>query len=322
MKQRLPGAIIFFALLIAVLSPAGAATVDGIAATVNGEVITLLDLEKAGRSRVEEQMRTALKRERGKLKRETLLIVLEGLILQKLQLQRAGELGLSVSDQEVEEAIARIMEGNSLTGDMLERALEKEGLTMEEYREQISEQILFSKLMQQEVRTRVAVTSGETEAYYDKHREEYFRPEQIRVRHILVQAEGEDEEALQETRRKALVILEEFREGADFSALVMQYSPVTATGDETVSGWLKRGEFLQELEGVAFSLPAGSVSDPIRSKAGFHIIQVVEKEESSYLSLEAVSDSIRQKLLGEKMERDYKNWLGDLRTESHVEILY
>ncbi|MFC1657604.1 peptidylprolyl isomerase [Candidatus Moduliflexota bacterium] len=322
MKQHLPGTIIFFALLTALLSPAGAATVDGIAATVNGEVITLLDLEKTGRPLVEQQMRTALKRERGKLKRETLLTVLEGLVLQKLQLQRAKELGLGVSDQEVEEAIARIMEGNSLTVDMLERAIEKEGLTMEKYREQISEQILFSKLMQQEVRTRVAVTSEETEAYYDEHREEYFRPEQIRVRHILIQAEGEGEEALQETRRRALVILEEFREGADFSDLVMQYSPMTASGDETVSGWLKRGEFLQELEEVAFSLPAGSVSDPIRSKVGFHIIQVVEKEEDSYLSLEAVSDSIRQKLLGEKMERDYKSWLDELRAESHVEILY
>ncbi len=322
MKQRLPGAVIIFALLTAVISPAEAVTVDGIAATVNGEVITLLDLEKAGRPLVEQQMRTALKRERGKIKREALLTVLEGLVLQKLQRQRAKELGLRVSDEEVTEAIARIMEGNSLTGDMLERAIEKEGLTMEKYREQISEQILFSKLMQQEVRTRVAVTSEETETYYDEHREEYFRPEQIRVRHILVQAEGEDEEAIQETRHKARVILEEFRDGADFSALVMQYSPVTASGSETVSGWLKRGEFLQELEEVAFSLPAGSVSDPIRSKVGFHIIQVVEKEEESYLSLEAVSDGIRQKLLGEKMEKDYKTWLDDLRNESHVEILY
>ena len=300
-----------------------AATIDGIAATVNSEVITLLDLEKAGQPLVERQLSTALKRERAKVKREVLLTVLDGLVLQALQKQRARELGLQVSDQEVIEAIGQIRERNTLTEEMMERALQEQGITMEEYREQISEQVLFSKLMQQEVRTRVAVTGEELEAYYEEHKEDYFRQEKIRVRHLLVKVAAEDDgESAQEARREALAILEEFGGGADFADLVRKYSPETAAGDDAVSGWLKRGEFLQQLEEVAFALPAGSVSEPIRSRAGFHLIQVVDKEESSYLSLAAVSDSIEQKLMQDKMERDYKKWLQELRDESHVEILY
>lgn len=314
--------------LCAVVIAAGArhspaATIDGIAATVNGEVITLLDLEKAGQPLVERQLGTALKRERAKVKREVLLTVLDGLILQALQKHRARELGLQVSDQEVTEAIGQIRERNNLTEEMMERALQEQGITTEEYREQISEQVLFSKLMQQEVRTRVAVTGEELEAYYEEHREDYFRPEKIRVRHLLVKMGGEEDgESLQEAKREALDILEEFRGGADFADLVRKFSPETAGGEDATSGWLKRGEFLQELEEVAFALPAGSVSEPIRSRAGFHLIQVVEKEEASYLSLAAVSDSVEQKLMQDKMERGYEKWLQELRDESHVEILY
>lgn len=323
MIRRLVGVCLCAAVIAGGGRQVPAATIDGIAATVNGEVITLLELEKAGQPLVEERLGTALKRERSKVKREVLLQVLDGLVLQELQKQRARELGLQVGDQEVTEAIGQIRERNALTEEMIERALEEQGIGMEEYREQISEQVLFSKLMQQEVRTRVAVTGEEVEAYYEEHKEDYFRQEKIRVRHLLVKvAAGENDESVQEARRKALDILEDYRGGADFADLVRKYSPETAAGDDAVSGWLERGEFLQELEEVAFSLPEGSVSEPIRSRAGFHLIQVVEKEEASYLSLAAVSDSIEQKLMQEKMERDYKKWLQELREESLVEILY
>ena len=323
MIRRLTCSCLCAAVIACGAGPSSAATIDGIAATVNGEVITLLDLEKAGQPLVERQLSTAVKRERAKVKREVLLSVLDGLILQELQKQRARELGLQVSDQELTEAIAQIRERNALTEEMMGRALKEQGITMEEYREQVSEQVLFSKLMQQEVRTRVAVTGEELEAYYDEHKEDYFRPESIRVRHLLVKAAaGESEESLQEARGKALEILDEFRGGADFAELVRRHSPETAAGDDAVSGWLQRGEFLQELEEVAFSLPAGSVSEPIRSQVGFHLIQVVEKDEASYLSLAAVSESIEQKLMEGKMEQNYKKWLQELREDSHVQILY
>jgi peptidyl-prolyl cis-trans isomerase SurA len=302
---------------------AAAATIDGIAATVNGEIITVLELEKAGKPLVEKSLLNVPKREREKVKREALSSILDKLILREIQLQRARELGLRVSEQELEAAIANIMKQGSLTEEMLARALEAEGLTEEEYREQISDQILFSKLMQREVRARVAVTQEELEAYYREHEEEYFQPERIKVRHLLVMVrENAGAEETQEARRKALDILDEYRAGADFADLVLKYSPVTVSDGDTVSGWLKRGEFLRELEEVAFSLPVGKVSEPIRSQAGFHLIQVVERQKATYLSLETMTDSITETLSREKMQKDYKDWLKELREEALVDVLY
>ena len=323
MTRRLTLTAIVLAVLATAVGRGTAATIDGIAATVNGEVITLLDLEKAGLPVLREKLRTTLKRERAKVKREALLAVLDGMVLQTLQRQRARELGLRVNEQEIDTAVMQVRENNSLSEEMMARALKEEGLTFEKYREQISEQILFSKLMQQEIRARVALTDEEMEEYYVEHQAEYYLPSRIRVRHLLVKISNEDDEkAFQEARNKAFAIIEEVRGGADFAELVMKYSPETVSDGETVSGWLKRGEFLQELEETAFSLPAGSVSKPIRSSVGFHIIEVVEKEDASYLALETVSEGLREKMTQERMEKEYGKWLEELREEAHVQILY
>jgi parvulin-like peptidyl-prolyl isomerase len=309
--------------LAATFHPAAATVIDGIAATVNGEVITLLDLEKAGKARVEKELRTTLKRERVRAKRDVLRSVLDQLILRTLQIQRARELRLTVSETELSAAIENIMKNNSLTEEMLARALAEQGLTMETYRDQISEQILFSKLMQQEIRARITVTTEEVESYYLDHEKDYYRPERIRVRHLLIKANEESSaEELQTSRKKVGDILAEFKGGEDFIDLIRSYSPETIQGDESLSGWLTRGEFLKELEDVAFSLPVGEVSDPIRSQAGFHLIQVAEREEASQLAVGTVSESIREKLLREKMKIDHEAWLREMREKAQVEILY
>lgn len=295
-----------------------AVTIDGIAATVNGKVITILELEKAGKRLLDQRLPMVEKRERGKIRREVLTGLLDQLVLQSLQRQRAASIGIAVSELEIDRAIGTIMASNSLDEEMLGRALEEQGLSREEYRLEISDQILFSKLMQREVREKVAVTDEEIAAYYELNKEDYFQPERIRVRHLLVRNDG----SVQESRRRALEILNEFRAGTPFDNLVRKHSPETVVGEETVSGWLVRGEFLAELEEVAFSLPQGQVSEPIRSQAGFHLIQVVEKEDGGHLSIAAVADSIRETLGRKEMESDYKAWLENLRQESQVDIRY
>lgn len=318
--------ILFAACLVAVVclpGMAAAVIIDGVAANVNGEIITILELEKAGRRVVEQKLLTVPERERAKAKREILTDVLDKLVLRTLQLQRAKDTGLRIDEAELDAAIANIMEQGSLTEEMLARALQEEGLTREEYRQQISEQILFSKLMQREIRTRIAVTREELEKYYQEHEEEYYQPEQIKVRHLLVSVgSNPGPQDIQEARRKALDILSSHREGTDFAELVMEHSPVTISEGETVSGWLKRGEFLKELEEVAFSLQEGKVSEPIRSQTGFHLIQVVERRDATYLSLETMTETITEILSREKMEKDYKEWLKNLREEAQVDILF
>ena len=154
-------ASLLLAALLTLAVTAAAATIDGVAASVNGKIITILELEKAARPLVEKSLLTVPERERAKVKREILADVLDKLILRQIQMQRAEQTGIRIDEAELDATIANIMEQGSLTEEMLARALEEEGLSHEEYREQIADQILFSKLMQREIRARVAVTHEE-----------------------------------------------------------------------------------------------------------------------------------------------------------------
>jgi parvulin-like peptidyl-prolyl isomerase len=116
---------------------------------------------------------------------------------------------------------------------------------------------------------------------------------------------------------------QELENGADFAEMARRYSrgPGAAEGGDL--GFFRRGEIVKPLEDVAFQLPAGALSDPIQSPAGYHILKVEEREGTIEQPFEAVKDRIRAELYDEALERRYQTWLRDgLRETHHVEILW
>lgn len=304
--------------------PARAVVVDGVAAVVNGEIITILELEKAGRQLAEERLRAVPVEERERRRREVLRPILDQLVLLKIQEQRARKIGLQVSGQEVDAAIENIMKENRLTSDMLTRLLQERGVTFDDYRKEIRDQIRLSKLVQQEIRTRVTVREEEIRQYYQDHEKDYFQPASVRLRSILVPVAADaPPEEVEAARQKALGILAEYRKGADFAGLVRTHAPQTVKGDEDpVSGRIVPGELTPELEKAAFELPVGGASEPVRSPAGFHVVQVAEKAPSLQRSLEELTDVIEQKITDQKSRERYEAWIKSLREEALVEIRY
>lgn len=328
MPTRLPAlalrtAALVLGAILAGAACAGAVTVDGIAAVVNGEVVTLLELEKAGRAALEERLRDVPAAQRETVRRETLRAVLDQLVMKRLQAQRARQLGVWVSDQEVETAIGSIMAENRIDQEALERLLAERRISREEYRREIEDQIRLSKLVQQEVRSRVIVTEEEVEAWYGAHREEWSRPERIRIRHLLVPlAEGASEDQVEAARREALRVVERHRAGEEFAALVRERSPGSARGPDAVSGEIARGELFPALEEAAFSLPVGGVGDPVRSGAGFHVVQVAERFPAQVLSLEEVRPSIETRIAESRTRERFEAWLRGLREDALIEIRF
>jgi peptidyl-prolyl cis-trans isomerase SurA len=312
--------------LVALLaaSPARAVVVDGIAAVVNGEVITLLELEKAGRMAVDERLRAVPAAEQDRVRREVLRPVLDQLVLQRLQAQRARALGIQVSEQEVDNAIGSILADNHLTPELLDRFLAERGATREEYRREIRDQIALSKVVQQEIRSRVTVSEEEVQAYFKEHGADWNRPERVRVRHILVPVPADaPPETIEAARQKAAAITAEARQGADFAKLVRGSSPDAAKGEEDpVSGELARGELTPELELAAFSLPVGGVSDPVRSAAGFHVLQVASKIPPYRPAVDEVRMSIEQKIGDQKSRAHFDAWLKQIRQDAIVDVKY
>jgi len=304
-------------------TPAAAAVVDGIAAVVNGEVITLLELEKAGRIPLEERLRAAPAAEQERLRREVLTAMLDQLILVRIQAQRARQSGIQVSPAEIDTAIANIREDNKMSEEVLTRLLLERGMTQEEYRRDIEDQIRLSKLVQREIRSKVTATDEEIAAWFKEHRADWYRPEKIRIRHLLVPLPKEPTaDEIEAARAKANAVLDRVKSGADFVALVRAETPGAAADADPVSGELTRGELFPALEAAAFALPVGGVSEPVQSPAGFHLVQVAEKTPAYEPKLEEIRASIEQKIAERKTRERFEGWLKQIRADAIVEIRY
>ena len=192
-------------------------------------------------------------------------------------------------------------------------------MTQEEYRRDIEDQIRISKLVQREIRAKVTATEEELAAWFAEHRQEWYRPEKIRIRHLLVplprDATADEVEA---ARVRAKALFDRVAGGTDFADLVR----AETLDADPVSTEMARGELFPALEAAAFSLPVGGVSEPVQSTAGFHLVQVTEKTPAYEPGLEEVRASIEQKITERKTRERYDGWLKQLRSEAIVEIRY
>ena len=210
-----------------------------------------------------------------------------------------------------------------MSEEVLARLLQERGMTQEEYRSDIEDQIRLSKLVQREIRAKVTATEEEISAWFKEHRLDWYRPEKIRIRHLLVPLPtGASTDELEAARVRANALLDRVKGGMDFAALVRAETPGASADADPVSGELERGELFPALEAAAFALPVGGVSEPVQSPAGFHLVQVAEKTPAYEPGLEDVRASIEQKIAELKTRERYDAWLKQLRSEAIVEIRY
>ena len=149
----------------------------------------------------------------------------------------------------------------------------------------------------------VRVSQAEIKDYYEQSKERYLvKPEQVRIRHILLKPKDiNKKEEFEKTEKEAFKIIDEFRAGADFGELAKKYSMDVETavnGGEI--GWVSKGMVLPEVENKIFALTVGGVSEPIRTQAGVHIFQVEEYKSSEYQPLNQVRDKVKQELVRNK----------------------
>lgn len=310
MKKRL---ILFFAaltLLTLVASLEAAAdkpvVVDRVIAIVNDDIITLSDLQ-----------REASRAGRGKADDRTLL---DEMINRKLQLAAAKRNALDVTEKEVDEAVEDIKRRNgSMSDNQFEAALAKEGLTLEQYRAELREQMTLSRTFNKFVRSGLAVEEPELRSYYEKNAASYSLPEEIRVRQIVIKLPVKATPSqLASAREKAQDVAKRARNGEDFIGLVKEHSQ-----DETASidgdlGYLSREHVLPEIATAASTLEPGGIAGPLQSNDGFRIIKL-EGVRNPIKPFSEVKDEIANTVLQQKIETTYRAWLQSLRSESHIE---
>jgi peptidyl-prolyl cis-trans isomerase SurA len=304
--------------------------IDRIAAVVNRDIITLSDVQEAVL-----QQAVAVAAARGgsrpqagdpvfasaALTSQALSQQLHRLIDRRLQEQDAEQLGITVTDAELHQALEDIKTRNRFTSDeALATALATEGLTLEQYRRQLRSELLVAKLVNREVRSTVVVSPEEVRVYYDQHPEEFALPERIRLRRIFFAAPAANEEEHANARANAQAVLDELNNGADFDQMARRYSngPEAKEGGEL--GWFTPGSLMPQLDRIAFMLKDGQISGLIDTPQGWHILKMEAREGHHQETFEQAQEKVHARLMEQRTQERYEEWFLELRRNAYVDI--
>jgi foldase protein PrsA len=277
-----------------------------IAATVNGETIYADDLNKEIEA-VAKQYGINLEGADGaKQRAEISKILLDQLIDQRLIMQEARRQNVVATDAQITAQIGEIKK-NFPTEAEFEAALSQRGLTMAALRDRLRTTITVQNLV-----TKLPVpapSDAAIEKYFRDNRKEFDQPDQIRVRHILVDSEP-----------KARLVLVRLERGEKFEDLAAQMSSDPGSKDAGGDlGFVSRGSLVPEFEKVAFALKPGQRSGIVKTQYGFHIIQVLEVKPGKAATLTPdVREQIRNKLLGAEREKAFGEWLKKVKAQATI----
>src|SRR5438309_10438932 len=268
--------LLFLAACAAVVtSPARAVVlVDRIVAVVNKDVVTYSELHEAiGMAERQLARQGTPAPERSVLERQ----MLERLILDKAQLQLARESGLRIDDLQLDRAVERIAQSNNMTLADFRRALEADGVSFDSWRNDVRQQMMMARLREREVENRVQVSETEVDVFLEQMK---ARPEasEYNLAHILVRVpEGASPERIRQARERAEQALAEAKGGAPFARLAASFSDAPDALQGGALGWRSHERLPERFSEARAKMKPGEVSEPLRSPAGFHLLQLVER---------------------------------------------
>ena len=302
---------------------AEAVVVDRIVAVVNDDLITLFDLNKNFRPYEANIKALGYAPER---ERETLFKLrtdlLNQLIERTLSDQVVKKNNIEVSEQEIDSALERLKDARSLTDDDLRAGLARQGITLEEYRKNLKQQLLRNKLVNREIKSKIVITENDINGYYDTHREKFAGELKYHIWNIFIRTPkfGDDS-----TKRRALekmeAVLTQLTQGRSFESFAVDdsNSPMAPKGADL--GQFKLEELSTELQEAVRGMKAGDFSPILKTDMGYQIIFVQKIVEAESKSLATVKTEIHEILYNEAVDNRFKKWLEDLRKRSHIKII-
>jgi len=322
---------LFFALFTALAlcsTTVQAEVIDRSVAVVNDEVITLSEVNEAGKPLFQRVAEQAPAGELAEALQEARKRVLEKLIDKKLLLQEAKRYNMSVSDEEVDKALGRILAQNHTSRELFKKELAKMGMTEAQYREDLRDQILSSKLVNAAVRSKVIIPEEKIIDYYDTHYTERVGDGGFYILQIGCSWDdslsGKD---LDRARKKALEKAKRVRSlalsGQDFKKLAHEYSDLPSAVDGGDIGVFKENEMAPSMRKAVTKLKPGEISDIVETPSGYQIFKLLSSQEGQIVTkvpYESVKDEIREILYRQEMQKLYKNWLQELRSQSYIRV--
>jgi peptidyl-prolyl cis-trans isomerase SurA len=299
-------------------SPYGGVTVEEIIARVNDQIITRSDYERAMKELDDEgHQRGATMQELSEAHKD----LLRNLIDQQLWLSRGKELGIT-GDTELINRLNEIRKQYNLaTMEDLEKAAQEQGVSFEDFKANIRNQIITRQVMQDEVGRRINITPGEAQRYFEQHKQEYVQPESVTLSEILISTGADADDAkVAAAKAKADDIEAKLKAGEDFAQLARTSSDGQTAGEGGDMGQYKRGALAKVFEDATFGLKAGQYTEPIRTKQGYVIMKVTQHVAGGVPEFKDVQNQVEEAYYMTKMEPAMREYLTKMREDSYINI--
>ena len=285
--------------------------VDKIVGIVNGEIITLYDLNLQMQPVLQQMHKEKIEDKENQYFLDMQKKVLNEMIVAKLIEQEAKRLKIKVSDSEVENYIRLIKDSNKLTKEKLNEQLQLQELNIKKIREKIRLNILRNHILQYMVQRKVAVTDEDIKRYYQEHRQEFVLPEEIVFQLVLLSTQGEADLFFQSVQAGK----------TDFGSFVKKYSDGLETDKDGNIGPVDLNKLDTSLRQRLESLKEGEVGEPFIFAGKYAVAKCIRIEVKDVASHEAVREKIREILFKKLGEKRFDEFLQELRSKAIVETL-
>jgi peptidyl-prolyl cis-trans isomerase SurA len=309
-------------------SPFGGVTVEDIVARVNDQIITRSDYDRAMKELDDEARQHGATMQQISEGHKDLL---RNLIDQQLWLSKGKELGVTGETELINRLNEIRKQYNLATLEDLEKAAQQQGVSFEDFKANIRNQIVTQQVMRDEVGRRVSITPGEAQRYFEAHRQEYAQPESVRLSEILVSTgapssatpalpQPDDPQKIAAAQAKADDIEAKLKSGADFAQLAKTSSEGTTASEGGDLGQYRRGALAKVLEDATFSLKPGEYTQPIRTRQGFVILKVDQHVPGGIPQYKDVQQDVEQAYYESKMMPAVRDYLTKMREDAYVEL--
>ncbi len=299
-----------------------AEVLDKVAAVVNDEIITQSELDIL-LGPIYEQYKKEFSGQTLMVKmNETRQKLLNQMIEDRLVYQEAKRLKVQVTEEEITERFEEFKARFPKEEDF-QAFLARQGLAVSKLRERYREQIAIRKLQQYQIRSKIMVTPKDIENFYRHHLKQFTQEERVRVRTITIKKStdpAKKAEADAAAKAKAEDILRRLYAGEPFEALARQFSEDTKAAEGGELGVVRRGDLVDAIDNVLFSLKAGECSPVIDTAVGYHIFKVEEKMAKKSQLLDEVRGAIHDEVFRRKSRRQFKEWMSELKKNAYISI--
>jgi peptidyl-prolyl cis-trans isomerase SurA len=249
--------------------------------------------------------------------------VLRGLIDQQLLLQKGKDLEITADTELIKQLDEMRKQMKMESMDDLEKAAEAQGVSFEDFKQDMRSKIITQQVIQREVGGRINISKDEEQKFYELHKAQLEHPEQVRLSEILVSTDqaGDDPAKLAAAEAKADDLLKQIRAGASFEDIAKKSSDgTTAAQGGDLGDPFERGKLAKPLEDVTFAMKKGEISDVIRTKQGFVILKVTDHQTAGVPPFAEIENRVQEAVYMQKLQPALRDYLTKLREDAFIDV--